>query len=62
MRHFIEMRKGFMMLTGEIGLGKTTLIRRLLASLDGHRFNTALILTSFLDQSEPPKPSPATSA
>ena len=52
LRHFIEMRKGFLMLTGDIGLGKTTLIRRLLSSFDPSRFNTALILASFLDQNE----------
>ena len=50
--HFIEMRKGFLLLTGDVGLGKTTLLRRLLASFDKSRYNTALILTSFLDQSE----------
>jgi general secretion pathway protein A len=50
--HFIEMRKGFLLLTGDVGLGKTTLLRRLLASFDKTRYNTALILTSFLDQSE----------
>lgn len=51
-RHFIAMRKGFLLLTGEIGLGKTTLLRRLLASFDRNSYNTALILTSFLDQAE----------
>ena len=50
--HFIEMRKGFLLLTGDVGLGKTTLLRRLLSSLDNARYNTALILTSFLDQTE----------
>ena len=50
--HFIAMRKGFLLLTGEIGLGKTTLLRRLLASLDEAHYNSALVLTSFLDQSE----------
>ena len=50
--HFIEMRKGFLLLTGDIGLGKTTLIRRLLASFDKAYYNTALILTSFLNQAE----------
>lgn len=50
--HFIEMRKGFLLLTGDVGLGKTTLLRRLLASFDKARYNTALILTGFLDQSE----------
>lgn len=52
LRHFVEMRKGFLMLTGDIGLGKTTLIRRLLSSFEPSRFNTALILASFLDQNE----------
>lgn len=50
--HFIAMRKGFLLLTGEIGLGKTTLLRRLLATFDKAQYNTALILTSFLDQTE----------
>jgi general secretion pathway protein A len=50
--HFIAMRKGFLLLTGEIGLGKTTFLRRLLASFDKSSYNTALILTSFLDQAE----------
>jgi general secretion pathway protein A len=50
--HFIAMRKGFLLLTGEIGLGKTTLLRRLLAAFDRTKYNTALILTSFLDQAE----------
>lgn len=50
--HFVEMRRGFMLVTGEVGLGKTTLMRRVLASLDPARFNTALILASFLDQDE----------
>ena len=50
--HFIEMRKGFLLLTGDVGLGKTTLLRRLLASFDKSRYNTALVLTSFLNQSE----------
>jgi general secretion pathway protein A len=52
MRHFIAMRKGFLMLTGDVGLGKTTLLRRLMASFDKSRYNTALILTSFLNQDE----------
>ena len=50
--HFIEMRKGFLLLTGDIGLGKTTLLRRLLTSFDSAHYNTALILTSFLNQTE----------
>jgi type II secretory pathway predicted ATPase ExeA len=52
MGHFIAMRKGFLLLTGDVGLGKTTLLRRLMASFDKSRYNTALILTSFLNQDE----------
>lgn len=52
LRHFISLRKGFMLLSGEIGLGKTTLLRRLISSLESDRFNSALVLTSFLDQGE----------
>jgi general secretion pathway protein A len=52
LRHFIELRKGFLLLTGDVGLGKTTLLRRLLGSFDRSRVNTALILTGFLDQAE----------
>lgn len=50
--HFIETRRGFMLLTGDIGLGKTTLLRRILGALDAERFNTALVLSSFLNQAE----------
>jgi general secretion pathway protein A len=52
MGHFISLRKGFLLLTGDVGLGKTTLMRRLIASFEKSHFNTALVLTSFLDQSE----------
>jgi general secretion pathway protein A len=46
--HCIDARKGFVLLTGEVGLGKSTLVRRLLASLDVRRFHTALVLNTFL--------------
>lgn len=39
----IHERKGFILLTGEVGAGKTTLCRALLEALD-ERFQTALIL------------------
>jgi general secretion pathway protein A len=52
MKHFIDMRKGFMLLTGDVGLGKTTFLRHLIASLDPARYNTSLLLSSFLDQHE----------
>jgi general secretion pathway protein A len=37
-------RKGFIVLIGEVGCGKTTLCRRFLNELDPARFDTALIL------------------
>ncbi len=40
-------RKGFMLLTGEIGLGKTTLTRRVMEMLEKEGVETALILQSF---------------
>jgi general secretion pathway protein A len=51
-RHFIEMRKGFLLLTGDVGLGKTTLLRRLIATFDKQHYNTALLLTGFLNKVE----------
>jgi general secretion pathway protein A len=52
LRHFIEMRKGFLLLTGDVGLGKTTLLRRLIATFDKQHYNTALLLTGFLNKVE----------
>ena len=46
--HCIEARKGFLLLTGEVGLGKSTLVRRLLNTLDGERTRTALVFNTFL--------------
>ncbi len=43
----IVSRKGFMVLTGEIGLGKTTLSRRIIQTLEKHEVETSLILQSF---------------
>ncbi|MGH7994743.1 MAG: ExeA family protein [Opitutaceae bacterium] len=41
----ISERAGFLLLTGEVGCGKTTICRRLLAELDPQRYDTSLILT-----------------
>jgi general secretion pathway protein A len=40
----VQERKGFIVLIGEVGCGKTTLCRRFLGELDTTRFDTALIL------------------
>lgn len=45
-------RKGFMLLTGEIGLGKTTLSRRIIQQLSEHPVITALILHSFQQEED----------
>ncbi|MFH2058217.1 MAG: AAA family ATPase [Pseudomonadota bacterium] len=40
-------RKGFMLLAGEVGLGKTTLSRRIIQILEQHNVETCLVLQSF---------------
>ena len=47
----IENRKGFILLTGEVGTGKTTLLNHLLDWLNGRRVATAFIFNSQLDVS-----------
>ncbi len=45
----IAARKGFIVLTGEVGTGKTTLLRRALASLNGKRVFTSFLFNPRLD-------------
>ncbi|MFZ3201671.1 MAG: ExeA family protein [Candidatus Acidiferrales bacterium] len=45
----IQNRKGFILLTGEVGTGKTTLLNRLLDWLHGQRVSTAFIFNSQMD-------------
>src|SRR5579863_9504568 len=45
----VQNRKGFILLTGEVGTGKTTLLNRLLDWLHGQRVATAYIFNSRLD-------------
>jgi general secretion pathway protein A len=47
----IYQREGFMVLTGDIGTGKTTLCRALLGRVDAH-VKTAVIFNSFLTEEE----------
>jgi general secretion pathway protein A len=47
----IENKKGFILLTGEVGTGKTTLLNRLLEWLHEQRMATAFIFNSKLDVS-----------
>lgn len=44
LRYGIAERKGFIVLTGEVGCGKTTLCRALLNELEGKHYETLLIL------------------
>jgi general secretion pathway protein A len=45
----ISSRKGFTVLTGEVGTGKTTLLRRALGSFSGKRISTAFVFNPRLD-------------
>lgn len=51
LRYGIEQKKGFLVLTGEVGTGKTTISRTLLDTLDP-KFHTALILNPRLTTEE----------
>ncbi len=44
LKYGVAERKGFIVLVGEVGCGKTTLCRRFLNELDPTRYDTALIL------------------
>ncbi len=49
--HCIEARKGFVLLTGEVGLGKSTMVRRLLDTLKDKKCRSSLVLNTFLQDS-----------
>lgn len=44
LKYGVQEKKGFIVLVGEVGCGKTTLCRRFLNELDPNHFDTALIL------------------
>lgn len=48
----VQERKGFICLTGEIGCGKTTLCRAMLAQFDSDKIKTCIILNSYLTDLE----------
>lgn len=50
--HGITTRKGFMVITGEVGLGKTTVSRKLLKNLDKHGIATALVFHTFIQHQD----------
>jgi len=51
LQYAIERREGFVVVTGDIGTGKTTLCRALLETIDRKTF-TALLLNSFLSEED----------
>jgi general secretion pathway protein A len=52
LRYGVAERKGFIVLTGEVGCGKTTLCRRFLNELDPARYDVALILNPRLTETQ----------
>jgi general secretion pathway protein A len=48
----INNRVGFIALTGEVGTGKTTVLRSLLSQLDANHYSTALIFNPSLSPTE----------
>jgi general secretion pathway protein A len=52
LKYGIEARKGFILLTGEVGTGKTTLLNKLLDSLHDHHVATAFVFNARLSESQ----------
>lgn len=50
--HGVVTRKGFMVFTGEIGLGKTTISRKLIGILEGKGVETSLVFHTFYQDAE----------
>ncbi|MBF0157928.1 MAG: AAA family ATPase [Magnetococcales bacterium] len=50
--HSILTRRGFLVLTGEVGLGKTTISKRLMNMLDQQQVETALVFNTFFQGTE----------
>jgi general secretion pathway protein A len=52
LKYGLQERKGFIVLVGEVGCGKTTICRRLLNDLDPTHFDTALILNPRVNEKQ----------
>jgi general secretion pathway protein A len=48
----VQEKKGFIVLVGEVGCGKTTLCRRFLNEIDPEKFDTALILNPRVNETQ----------
>jgi general secretion pathway protein A len=51
LRYGIESKKGFIVITGEVGTGKTTLLRKLMHNLEG-TIHTVFVFNTYLDFTE----------
>ena len=52
LKYGVQERKGFIVLVGEVGCGKTTLCRRFLNELDPARFDTALVFNPRVNETQ----------
>lgn len=52
LHHGIRSRKGFLVLVGEVGVGKTSLLYQFLHSLEGEKLATAWVFNTLLDRKE----------
>ena len=52
LKYGVREKKGFIVLVGEVGCGKTTLCRRFLNDLDPNHFDTALILNPRITETQ----------
>ncbi|PTN34884.1 ExeA family protein [Desulfonatronum sp. SC1] len=52
LHHGINFRKGFLVLVGEVGVGKTSLLYQFLHALEGENLATAWVFNSLLDRKE----------